>query len=105
MGRRSPAMRCIWAGPGPGLRPPDVASMGEGSDEGAVSADGRVLGCYLHGLFASDSLSARPFSTGLRPRPRRRSRLRGPGSSRTLDALADHLAAHIDIDRLLSLAR
>ena len=27
----------------------------EGRPEGAVSADGRVAGCYLHGLFSDDA--------------------------------------------------
>ncbi|MHA6691761.1 cobyric acid synthase [Devosia sp. A449] len=67
--------------------------------EGAVSADGRVSGTYLHGLFAAD-----PF---------RRAFL-GAGASAdlayeasieaTLDALAAHLEAHLDIDALLALA-
>ena len=37
---------------GPGLARPMLRLGGRG--DGAVSADGRVAGCYLHGLFASD---------------------------------------------------
>ena len=70
--------------------------------EGATSADGRVQGTYLHGLFAADSF--------------RRSFLETLGATQagnshaqqvedTLDALASHMEAHLDIDTLLSLAR
>ena len=74
----------------------------EGRDEGAVSADGRVQGCYLHGLFASDAFRG-AWLAGLRPG-------RNDGLAweheveRTLDALADHLEAHLDLDRLLTAA-
>ena len=37
---------------GPGLTRP-MLDLGRRPD-GAVSPDGRVAGCYLHGLFASD---------------------------------------------------
>ena len=38
---------------GPDLARPMLSL--DGGPDGAVSADGRVAGCYLHGLFASDS--------------------------------------------------
>ncbi|HEV2674478.1 MAG TPA: cobyric acid synthase [Aliidongia sp.] len=75
----------------------------DGRNEGAVSADGRVAGCYLHGLFTADGWRAK-FLEGL-------------GASadaalgfeamvdRTLDRLADHLETVIDLDRLLAIAR
>ncbi len=73
----------------------------DGAPEGAQSADGRVRGTYLHGIFGSDGF--------------RRGYLARLGASadgpdyeaeveRTLDALADHLARHMDLPRLLSLA-
>ncbi|HEV2547408.1 MAG TPA: cobyric acid synthase [Stellaceae bacterium] len=74
-----------------------------GRADGAVSADGRVCGCHLHGLFASDAFR-RTFLA----------RLGGVGDAsldyerrveETLDALAAHLEAHLDIDRLLEIAR
>ncbi len=78
------------------------AHLANGSPEGAVSADGRVFGTYIHGLFADD-----------RQRSAWLARL-GAGPTRiaydalveqTLDALAAHLADHLDLDRLLTLAR
>ncbi len=85
-------------GPGlarPMLRLADVA-------EGAISADGLVSGCYLHGLFASDSF--------------RRAFLQGLGVvagafayehmvETTLDALATHLEHHLDLSAVLAASR
>jgi adenosylcobyric acid synthase len=78
------------------------ARLADGSPEGATSADGRVIGTYVHGLFADD-----------RQRTAWLQRFgAGPANiiyedliERTLDALAGHLAAHLDLDRLLKLAR
>jgi adenosylcobyric acid synthase len=78
------------------------ARLADGSAEGATSADGRVLGSYVHGLFADD-----------RQRSAWLTRF-GAGTAtthyddlveRTLDALAAHLTTHLDIDALLTLAR
>jgi adenosylcobyric acid synthase len=75
---------------------------GAGRQDGAISADGRVAGCYLHGLFASDSFRA-AFLAGLGAAP---SDLAYAASvERTLDALADHVAAAIDLDRVLAIAQ
>jgi adenosylcobyric acid synthase len=84
---------------------PDCASpfarLGDGAPEGAVSPDGRVIGTYVHGLFADDRQRAAWLAC-----------FQGNASiahdalvERTLDALAAHLAAHLDLDRLLRLAR
>jgi adenosylcobyric acid synthase len=77
------------------------ARLADCSPEGAVSADGRVIGTYIHGLFADD-----------RQRAAWLARFQGTTNiayeasvERTLDALAAHLTAHLDLDRLLSLAR
>jgi len=78
------------------------ARLADGSAEGAVSADGRVMGTYIHGLFANDSQRSawlKRFAPG------------GAAIAydtlieETLDKLAAHLATHIDVDRLLTLSR
>ena len=70
-------------------------------NEGAESPDGRIQGCYLHGLFAADAF--------------RRAYLNRIGTvssadayddtvDATLDALAAHLETHLDVDALLALS-
>lgn len=71
--------------------------------EGAVSSDGRVMGCYLHGLFASD-----PFRHAFLSRLKSRAQsgvVYEAVIEATLDRLAAHLARHLDLDRLLATAR
>jgi adenosylcobyric acid synthase len=79
-----------------------LARLADGTAEGAISPDGRVMGTYIHGLFADDQQRTAWLA-----------RL-GAGPARiayddlveqTLDALAAHLASHIDLDRLLKLSR
>jgi adenosylcobyric acid synthase len=73
-----------------------------GRPDGAVSADGRIMGCYLHGLFAKDGFR-RAFLALLRPG--RASDLAYEATvDAVLDTLADHLEAHVAIDRLLAIA-
>jgi adenosylcobyric acid synthase len=74
----------------------------DGRDEGAISPDGRVMGSYLHGIFAADGfrhafLGRLGFGAG--------------GGiaydalmEQTLDALASHLETHLDLDALLAAA-
>jgi adenosylcobyric acid synthase len=70
--------------------------------EGAISADGRVTGSYLHGLFTSDAFRQSYLqSLGIAAQGGHYS---GTVES-TIDALADHLAAHLDLDGLFALAR
>jgi len=72
----------------------------EGRPEGAASRDGRVLGSYLHGIFASDA-----FRASYLQRFGARSELAYEDSvEQTLEALADHLEQHMDLDTLLALA-
>jgi adenosylcobyric acid synthase len=78
------------------------ARRDDGAPDGAVSADGRVFGTYIHGLFADDHQRAAWLA-----------RLSAGTAAvayddlveQTLDRLAAHLAAHLDLDRLLKLAR
>jgi adenosylcobyric acid synthase len=74
----------------------------EGRDDGAVSADGKVAGCYLHGLFAGDAFR-RAFLARLGAAP---SALAYEGAvDAVLDRLAGHLEVHLDLDRILAAAR
>jgi adenosylcobyric acid synthase len=78
------------------------ARLTNGSPEGAIAADGRVVGTYIHGLFADDRQRAawlQRFGAGA-PNVAYENLV-----EQTLDCLAGHLAAHIDLDRLLKLAR
>ncbi len=70
--------------------------------EGAVSEDGRVLGSYLHGIFAADEFRHAFLA---RLRQGRHSEVAYELTiEKTLDALADHLERHMDLDALLKVA-
>jgi adenosylcobyric acid synthase len=78
------------------------ARFAGGAAEGAGSPDGRVLGTYIHGLFTDDRQRSgwlARFSAGSA------SVAYEALVEQTLDALAAHLAAHLNLDRLLTLAR
>ncbi|WP_420862613.1 cobyric acid synthase [Algirhabdus cladophorae] len=73
----------------------------QGRPEGAASANGRVRGTYMHGLFSSNAFRAAYLAE------------LGAAASNldysadvdaTLDALAAHLERHLDIDLLLDLS-
>ena len=69
--------------------------------EGAMSADGRIAGSYLHGMFADDEFR-KAWLAGFG--------VEGQGSYRadvdaTLNRLADHMETHVDVDGILSVAR
>jgi adenosylcobyric acid synthase len=86
---------------GPDLARP-LLRISDGRNDGAVSPDDRVSGCYVHGLFASAAQRSALLSC-----------LGGEGSGisydesveAALDAIASHLEKSIDLDRLLTLAR
>ena len=73
----------------------------DGRGEGAASPNGRIMGCYLHGLFSADAFRSAFFAQLGKP-------VAAYGYDAqvetTLDALADHLEQHLDIDALLTLA-
>ena len=85
---------------GPGTARP-LLRYADGRQDGAISQDGLVMGAYAHGLFVADSQRAAWLAT------------LGVASDlayeatveRTLDELAAHLAEHVDLDRLIKLAR
>jgi adenosylcobyric acid synthase len=77
------------------------AQLANGRRDGAVSADGRVTGIYVHGLFSDDRQRARWLQ------------LLGAETSDLayealvddiLDRFADHLEAHLDCERLLAIS-
>ncbi|WP_375267141.1 cobyric acid synthase [Planktotalea sp.] len=70
-----------------------------GRNEGASSADKRVRGTYLHGLFTSDAFRA-DFLEGDAVSEMNY----GATVEQTLDALAAHLEEHMDLDLLWELA-
>ena len=85
---------------GPGLGRPMRRLAGR--DDGAISPDGKVFGCYLHGLFASDSFRHAFLS---RVRGRRCTGVGYEGQvDETLNALADHLEQNLDVNALLAAA-
>ncbi|MEE8393049.1 MAG: cobyric acid synthase [Rhodospirillales bacterium] len=75
----------------------------DGGEEGSLSDDGRIMGSYLHGIFAADGFR-HAFLQSIR-----RGRQQGPGFGRaverTLDGLAGHLEEHLDLDGLLGVAQ
>lgn len=69
--------------------------------DGAISADGRVTGSYLHGLFSDDAFRAAFLARlGAASHPGFEA-----GVDAALDDLADHLEAHLDVAALLAVAR
>lgn len=87
---------------GPGTENPWMVLEGDQPD-GVISDDGRVMACYLHGIFASDAF--RHAFLG-RIREGRTSDIEYEKKvEAALDGLAQHLETHIDLDKLLELAR
>ncbi|MCE8468973.1 cobyric acid synthase CobQ, partial [Rhodovulum sulfidophilum] len=74
----------------------------DGRAEGAVSADGRVMGGYLHGLFGADGFR-RHWLTAMGGRASGLDHAARVEAA--LDALADQLEHDLDLDALLALAR
>jgi len=78
------------------------AKLSDGTSEGAMAPDRRIIGTYMHGLFADDRQRAAwlaQFGSGS-PQIAYESAVNA-----ILDRLAAHLEAHLDVDRLLTLSR
>ena len=72
----------------------------EGRADGAVSADGRIEGCYVHGLFAGDAFRARWLQS---VRAGTQSTFAyEPAVEQALDEVADGLEAALDVDALFA---
>jgi adenosylcobyric acid synthase len=86
------------AGPGTGRA---FATFDDGRSDGAVSADGRVMGSYVHGLLADPAQRAALLA---------RLGIAGGGIDyaaavdAALDDIAEALETHLDIDALIALA-
>ena len=74
----------------------------DGRCDGAMSRDGRISGTYVHGLFASDAFRAGWLAAqgAASAAPSYEA-----GVEAALDRLARHLETHIDVERLLRIAR
>ncbi|MFZ1416538.1 MAG: cobyric acid synthase [Defluviicoccus sp.] len=79
-----------------------VNADGTTRPEGAVSADGKVMGSYLHGLFQADGFR-HAFLDRIRRRPANGIAY-GASIEASLDALADHLEVHLDLNAMLAAA-
>ena len=75
----------------------------DGAGEGAVAPSGRIMGTYLHGLFAADGFR-RDFLNGLGAKASADLAYEAEIDA-VLDRLADHLEQALDLDALLALAR
>lgn len=83
---------------GPDCRRP-FATLSDGTADGAIAPSGRILGTYVHGLFADDGQRGAWLT-----------RLGSGGSAvnyeagvdATLDAWAAHLEEHLDVEGLIS---
>ena len=79
-----------------------LLALADGTADGAIDDSGRVAGCYIHGLMADD-----------RQRRHWLQKIGAPdtgfdyeaGIEATLDRLAAHIERHLDLDRLLALAK
>lgn len=77
-------------------------SMIGGYADGTISPDGRAFGTYIHGLFADD----RQRSAWLQRLGGEHTQLNYDAQiEAVLDRLAAHMEEHLDLDRLLSIAR
>jgi adenosylcobyric acid synthase len=75
--------------------------MIDGRPDGATSVDGRVQGTYVHGLFTGDAFrKAWLANLGIASSLAYDTQIEA-----ALDALADHCERHLDIDRLIEIAR
>ena len=74
----------------------------DGSMDGAVAGDGRIAGCYVHGLFDAATARAHWLATigAVSDGLDRRETI-----DAALDGIATVLAATLDIDRLLAIAQ
>ena len=81
-----------------------MLTLSDGRLDGAISPDGRVMGCYMHGLFTSDAYRTAWIDNSCRGS--------GGGSEFrfneevvfTLDALAEHIKSYTKVEEIEKLA-
>ena len=76
--------------------------LDDGRGEGALNADGRIMGSYLHGIFAAD-IFRHAFLDNIRS-GRGHALAYETRIEQTLDGLADHLEKYLDLDAMLAAA-
>jgi len=74
-----------------------------GQPSGAVSPDGRIVGSYVHGVFASDDFRG-AYLAGLRPGRQASGLQYVDRVDDALNAWANQLEAELDLDRMLEIA-
>jgi adenosylcobyric acid synthase len=73
----------------------------DGRPDGAISGNGRIQGTYVHGFFGADDFRRQWLADfGVVSQAAYEATV-----ERALDALADHLEQHLDVDRILEIAR
>ena len=78
-----------------------LVRMADGREDGAISKDGLISATYAHGFFADD----RQRAAWLKRLGATSDLSYEADVDDTLDRLAHHLEAHVDIDEILRLAR
>jgi adenosylcobyric acid synthase len=78
-----------------------LVHLDDGRSDGAISADGQIIGTYLHGLFEKPSACAAllRWAGVARPQAFDHASLR----EQSIDRLADTLEQHLDLPRVLAL--
>jgi len=76
--------------------------LADGRADGAMAEGGRIAGCYVHGLFAADGFR-HDFLARLRARAAS-GLCYEERVDALLDGLADQVATHLDLDRILRIA-
>ena len=89
-------------GPGTALPMLEIDDGAAARPDGARSADGRISGTYVHGLFAADAFRHH-FLQRLHP-ARRKGFAWNEHIDVALERLADHIEEHIDTARILEIA-
>ncbi|OKH87234.1 cobalamin biosynthesis protein CobQ [Thalassospira sp. TSL5-1] len=90
---------------GPDRKAGWVATVGHEGADGAIGGQGRVMGCYLHGLFTSDDFRRAYLAAIAGQGTWDQNTAFEAGIDTTLDGLATHLEQCLDLDALWELAK